>query len=653
MKKTFNTILAALSVLFLAIACNKEIPHTPGDTPEEGIPVAAETVTVTATLSDVLTRVSFDPVYDNSSKPTGMSHTWEAGDQLRVYDAADHSVYEDYLLDPACAGLATGTFTGNALTASSYDVEAIPVGGPFADGNTQIQASDGDTAHLKFVAAATGVTDLTDIQLTETSGIIGIIAKLPAGAAAGIDELEIQTSADDFGTSTTLTVQISTAGDTDNDDILKVYANVPDNWAISAGTKMFLRFKAPNTSHTVYTRYQEFATAVTPQEGKFNYIKMNCVNTDRWAGGADAGTQAAPYLIADPYQLAAVNGLAATGSTTYFKMIDNVDMTDVTHNPINTADGYTQVVNFDGNHKTISNLAVNLFYVFKGSINDLTLDNCNVGAKRGIFAEYCQGTGHTITNVNILNGSVSSGENVGSLIGRINSGTTGMTTVTITDCEVSGTNVTGSKTVGGVIGFAEAMVDVSGCKYTGGTVTCSGQYVGGFVGSTGNVNSTFTNCQVESATINANHTEDARGGGFVGQLQDKVTISGCTVGSSSEKVVINTKQPTNSKVINVGGFVGVCYGTITKNGDVRSNAYVKITSNNTLGTPLKLGGFVGFHSGNIEYCDAIVDMTSLKGQHIGGFAGYVIKGNAVRAGRIDNCTVSGQVTGNNYTGGFW
>lgn len=643
MKKFLFISFGFLAAIVLTVSCNQKVdPQTPSNDP--GTP-SAEKMTITATLSDALTKVTFDPAYDSNSKPTGMAHAWQSGDKLRITNASSES--EEFELVRG-EGSDTGVFSGNSIDGGPFTVEAVPVSHPGSTDASQAQLADGSTAHLLFVASATGVTDLSNIELTETSNIIGFVAKLPAGAAATINELEIEKSVDDFEHSDKLNITIASQEDVDNDGILKVYANVPASWSIAANTKMFLRFKSTNTAHTVYTRYQEFASAVTPQAGKFNYIKINCSNIDKYAGGADAGTATAPYLIADPYQLASVNGLAAGGSTTYFKLIDNIDMTGVTHNHINTNSGYTQVVSFNGNGKTISNLGKDLFYVFKGSVYDLTLDKSIVSA-RGILAEFIQGPGNEITNVTVSNGEVTStSNNVGGLVGQINSGTSGQTTVTITDCTVSSTNVKGASVVGGFVGYANELVSISGCKYTGGTVEASARYCGGFVGSTGNYSSVFSNCQVELATVKTTHTDDSRCGGFVGQLQTSCQIKGCTVGTSSIKVTVSTPQPESGKVLNSGGFVGVNYGTITKNGNVNSKAYAKITSANTQGQQLNLGGFVGFARGTIEYSDAIVDMNSLQGQYIGGFAGYVTNAGTV----IDNCTINGSVKGNNYTGGF-
>ena len=722
MKKIYSFSLAAIAALALAVSCSKEETSAPEkdiDAPveqeEPGNPAQTGPVTLRLVLPN--TRVTFTPDVDGSSKPI-LKLGWEDGDKVRVYNAADHSVYEDFNI---AVGSISGTnneeaiFAGTAPAGSSFDIEVLDASG-FGTTATQAQISDGNTTHLKFLASATGISTLTDetpIVLDGSSSVLGLTAKLPADSTATINSVVLEASEAIFPGGNTLTINLGTQEDDGDDDILRVYANV-NAGTIPAGTTLFVKF----TSTTrVYTRYYEFAAAKSILAGKYNDLTLNCSQTDKHAGApavCDGTTSAKAYLIANGYQLAAINSYASTSATTYIKMIDNVDMSGITHVPVNTGlggSGYPIVVNFNGNNKTISNLGKSLFYVFKGSIENLTLSSCSVGTSRGIFAEYCQGTGHSITNVDITGGSMAtSSANGGAMIGRINNGsettltitdcdvtnttvsgaaqtggligsadanvvvdncsvvkadagtssvtasgsncggligqTTG--TVTITDCTVSGTNVTGTGVVGGVVGFANSLVTVSGSKYTGGTVQASNRYCGGFVGSTADVASAITDCQVEDATVTTTYNDDSRCGGFVGQLQTSCQVKGCTVGTNAKKVTVNTPNPASNKVLNSGGFVGVNYGTITKNEDVRTKAYAKITSANTQGQPLDLGGFVGFGRGTIEYCDAIVDMTSLKGQYIGGFAGYVVNAGTV----IDNCTVDGPVTGNNYTGGF-
>ena len=734
MKKFIYISLALISYAALSISCSKEIeapedvevvnPQDDNTTTPAEDQTSGRQITISATLSDALTKVTFTPGLNDQNKPM-LSLTWESGDKLRVANHANNSSYSDFELYSGSIGQKEGIFTGTLVSATSYDVWVLHEDDIT---NMQVQDSDGDASHIKYIAQATDVTfdneGKADITFTDVSSVLGIQAKLPAGAAANIDSVVLTASENIFFEGKTLTLGITTPGDANGDDILNLYATLPSgSQAIPAGTTLFVKFNASGATHKVYTAYRELGSGLTFASGALNNLKMNCVNTDKYAGKDDDGTAAHPYLIADKYQLNSVHSLMANNATKYFKMIDDVDMDGMTWNVLNPEmggtgspdnPGYVRSINFDGNNKTISHLGKHFFYVFKGSIQNLTLSGSSVGTSRGIFAEYCQGTGHIITNVDITGGSMATtSANGGAMIGRINngSGTTltitdcdvtnttvsgaaqtggligsadaqvvvedctvtdspvtasgvnsggliGNTTgvVTITDCTVSGTDVSGTGVVGGMVGFANSQVTISGSKYTGGTVEASSKFCGGFLGSTLDVASTITNCQVEDATVTTSYNDDSRCGGFVGQLQTSCRVEGCTVGTSAKKVTVSTPQVKRSgssgsytySKLNSGGFVGVNYGTITKNGEVRSKAYVKITTANTYGTPLDLGGFVGFGRGTIEYCDAVVDMTSLKGQYIGGFAGYVINAGTV----IDHCTVDGTVTGNNYTGGF-
>ena len=78
--KKYYILTAALAL----VACSKVSPVDEAP--------AAKTITISATLSNVATKVSFDAAFDANGKPTGMSHTWEAGDQLLVTDSSNPSV---------------------------------------------------------------------------------------------------------------------------------------------------------------------------------------------------------------------------------------------------------------------------------------------------------------------------------------------------------------------------------------------------------------------------------------------------------------------------------------------------------------------------------------------------------------------------------
>lgn len=653
MKKYLNFALVLFAGLTVALSCAKQETNLDNPGLEQGQEVTeGRIITISATLSDALTKVIYEAEYDGDNKPTAVKHTWENTDQLYVW-SQDHS--QSAILDLVSGdGTNSATFSGPVnFTDASYDLEVastVP-----ADYASQAQACDGDLGHIVFIAGKTGVTDLTaPVTLDETSGILAVIAQLPAGVAETIESLEIA-SVDGsavFGTSPTLTVAIGT-GDVDSDNILKIYANVPSGWTINSGTELFLRFNAPSSAHTVYTRYYKAAADKPLGDGKFTWLKLNCSQTDKHAGPAtaDGSTAEKAYLIADKYQLAAVHGLAPANATTYFKMMDNVDMLGMDFKSLNTdIDGFSQAVNFNGNNKTISNLGKHLFYVLKGSVYDLTLDRSNV-TSRGILADYIQGSGHTVTNITVTNGAVTyGGSDAGGLIGYINKGTdAAVVTATITNCTVSNTDVSGVGVIGGVLGFTDAKVEVSGCTFTGGTVTATARYCGGLIGSTGDYASTITDCHVTDATITSSSD---RVGGCVGQIgKNGVTFKGCTVGTSSQRVTI--ASTASGSTVNAGGFAGVCYGTVTGNGSERNKTYVTITSSNsTTSTYVNIGGFIGYlEAGTIDKSDADAVMSSIKGHRVAGFAAYVT--SKAPGCTVDNCTSQVQISGaQNYIAGF-
>ena len=655
MKKSFRIVLAVLAIVSISAACSKEIDisNPIDDNARETLSTEGK-ITIKATLPDALTRVSFTQDTNEGGNPI-LKLAWEENDKLLVADHADPTNTEKqaiFDLDASCVGSTEGVFTGTPATEGPYDVSVV-------HGNnvttTQTQPADGDASGLEYVASAVDVSDLSAIEFQSVSSVLALQAKLPNGIASTVNAVTFKSNAAIFSSGNTLTVSLTTAGVQSGDDILDIFATLaPGDVEIPVGTVLIVEFGT--TAPKYITRYHKFTAAAAFKSGKYNSLKLKCVNLTSTASDCvldGNGTDGHAYEIGDKYQLMAVQDLASTTSKTYFKMIADVDMAGMTdYVPINeNVTDFAQVVDFNGNQKTVSNLGKHLFYVLKGSVYDLTLAKSNIST-RGILAEYIQGVNNVITNVTVLNGVVkSSADNVGGLIGCINKGAGSNAEAIIQQCTVTGTTVEGKGVVGGVIGFADAKVSVSDCKFMGNNVTASARYVGGFVGSTGNYESTFQNCQVENATIQSTvSNNDFRAGGFVGQLQTKVQLKGCTVGTSDKKITLSLSDPTAGKVYNAGGFVGVCYGTITKKDDVRSKTFVKITASNTTTTAnVNIGGFVGYvDGGRIEYSDAEVEMSGLNGQRIGGFAGFVTN----KPSTIDHCTVDGTVTGNHYTGGF-
>lgn len=683
MKRIFNISLAAIALVALSVSCNKEI-----NTPDENLKPAnpqeqvnpAKVITISATLAD--TKVSFDPIFDANGKPTGMAHTWEAGDKLLITNAS--SVVEEYVLVGG-EGTATGAFRGNAIDGGPFTVEAVPATHPGSTSTTQVQLADGSTAHLLFVASATGVTDLDNIELTETSNIIGFVVKLPAGAAATINELEIEKSVDDFATSDKLNVTIATEGDADDDDILKVYANVPASWGIAAGSKMFMRFKASGT-HKVYTRYQEFSSAVAPVAGKFNYIKMNCSTIDKYAGKDDAGTAAKPYLIADAYQMEALNALLAAeaaNTVVYAKLIDNIDL-GVIDNWI-PIDASTRFINLEGNNKTLSNLKFpggssyasyypGLFGVLYGTVQNLTISKASIsggGKSAGTLAGYLgANTGHsigcTIDNVTIDQSTINgNGKVCGALAGCVGQHASNTFAIKISNVTVSNSSVTNTNDCGGLLaltqgdGSVNRTLSISNCEIVNSTVSSTGTNirVGGLVGVASSHNTTISDIVVKGTNVSGLSKAKAVGG-IVGQVSSAVDFDRCTFEKNGETTATVTgptqhSGSTESAGAYIGGIAGEVSGDATFDDCHVKNATVTFTDPSSNSSYWKYtGGAFGYvHSsgakiGHTTACTA--ETVSVVAYHYcGGFVGVMNEGS------IKNSTITGlTISGRNYVGGY-
>ena len=639
MRKIFNITLAAIALVSLSAACSKVDPVN--DNPAEKV------MTIEATISDAATRVTFDPSFDSNFKPTKMAHTWQEGDKLRISDASDPTKTAEFSLIDG-AGTATGKFIGTGFVAASYNVEAVPIG-TFNSTLSQTQLEDGNTEHLKYVATATGVTDLGFITLAETSGIIGLIAKLPAGVAGTITSVELATTL--YNTPITVTINLTKQEDVDSDDVLKVYANAPSGFAIPAG-EVFLRFNSENPNHTVYTRYQKFTTALTPEAGKFNYIKMNCVHIDQYAGAEDDGMEEHPYLIADKYQLMAMKDLVEEDNTVYFRMMADVDLAGESWEPFNYADPYTKAVNFEGNGHKILNLKSEFASypsfagVVVGDIKNVTFVNPVIVsgvAHAGVVGGYI-GTGNNIgncTGVIVENATVSGtgaptkGRSFGGFGGIL--GAAG----TIKDCHVKGTTSikqtftsTGSNAAG-FIGNITAAATIEGCTAAADISNEASYYTAGFIGTVGSAvpavikSSAYLGGNITASRSNNNNPV----GGFIGRITQNagVTIEDCYVDGAKIDAPVCGR---------IGGFVGE-----SSNGNTITSCYVK---NSTVSGGMNTAGFVGVLYSTTEKC--YVESTTVKANkaQCGGFAAYP------EVATITDCYTKANVEGGGYdsVGGF-
>ena len=539
MKKGLKYSLVFLAGVSVALSCSKVDGIVDNSNKEDVVtPEGGKTITISATIADVQTRVAF--TLDDSGDAPKLVLKWENTDKLLVRNGTDS---EEFTIGTIDSDGKTASFSGTLPEGGGpYTVSAIHDGTNL--GAEQYQAADGDLAHLEYVAKAENVSeeDLANVVLTQTTGVLGLIAKIPTDVSAVVQAVIFQASNDIFGTgNNTLTINLDTPG-AGTDNILQVYANV-DASSIPANTEMFIRFKVGDADNDYYTRYQKFDGSVSLTTGALNGLKLNCSHIDRYAGKDDKGTETAPYLIADKYQMDAMHIEMIPGTTRYFKLVDDIDLSGISWIPLCNSKPYTKYVDFDGNGKTISHLTTNseeaypgFFGIFNGRAKNLTISEAtilptsNSNNKGGVFASYI-GTpdsdiNPTVTSISIINSSVGFSDNrmghyVGALCGQVENDNTTIRNITVSNTNVYGASNSGA---GGVIGYIRSAGTFE--KLTSDSDIFANQYVGGIIGA---VNVTNANAQAKITkcwfTGNVSATNRHVGGIVGGNVGSKGTLS--------------------------------------------------------------------------------------------------------------------------------
>ncbi|MFO0439789.1 MAG: filamentous hemagglutinin N-terminal domain-containing protein [Betaproteobacteria bacterium] len=232
-----------------------------------------------------------------------------------------------------------------------------------------------------------------------------------------------------------------------------------------------------------------------------------------------------------------------------------------------------------------------------------------------------------------------SGSRVGGLAGRAD---------VISNSHASGA-VSGSGSftfyVGGLVGYANGSINIS---YASGTVTGSGDYVGGLVGST-NSSTLISNSYASGAVSGSGNSV----GGLVGRAFNAISnsyASGTVTGSGSFTryvggLVGEARGPISnsyaSGAVSGAGSVGGLLGTGTASASI-SNSYATGTVTGSLND---VGGLVGYTLGAISNSYATGTVTGLA-VYVGGLVGYTL-------GAISNSYATGTVTGSGaYVGGL-
>ena len=257
-------------------------------------------------------------------------------------------------------------------------------------------------------------------------------------------------------------------------------------------------------------------------------VKFLTIKTAK--AGAGSGTADKPYLIRTPEDLCAVSSMALPAAAvdavpTYFKLLEDIDMTGVEWKPINDTGDYNLKIDFNGNGHTISNLSYSgsssypsIFGVAFGEFYDLTIDNATIatsGPAAGIFAAegyYAKIHDITVTD-SVLDGEKCGNTGVGGLVGK-------MTYTEIYACSVDATVSSPKNYVGGICGWMKSESSIHDCITSGRVAGIGGAQrfagiLGGNIGKGGLVSNCISTAEIETgicaAGIVGHMNEDSSG----------------------------------------------------------------------------------------------------------------------------------------------
>ncbi len=314
------------------------------------------------------------------------------------------------------------------------------------------------------------------------------------------------------------------------------------------------------------------------------------------ADPSQPNSESNPYLVYCAAALDQIRESAYRDNNCYFKQMDDIDLSPVAY----TSD---------------NNTAENGWKPFGQCANDSDYPTSS-------FTGYYDGNGKTISNMK--SHSTSPQENP-SLFGVINSGS-------VKNLNIENVDIDGINHVGAIAGYTGNAVTIDNCHVSG-NITTSQNSVGGLIGFTfGQI--TLNNCSSDANVTNSTTNESRMYcvGGLIGYAYKSCNATDCHVTGEVRGVQY------------VGGLIGNLpnYASTIENCDTTG----KITGSHLVGG---LVGYVGSTDVTINDChcyNVTVSISNIgSGEEIGGIAGH-------NCGTIQNCSVSGSVSGNNMVGGI-
>ena len=663
MRRFLDMFALASAVALSAISCAKEGEDQVNDGTKNKI-------TITASLPDELvTKVKFE------AGASVIKPSWEQTDVIRIISETGKS--ETYSIKEINGK--TATFEGNELEGTSFTAiypgnyeTAEALGNRSYTG--QVQTGNGSTAHLQLNAMAAGLSDISNISFADAgaklNGAVKLYVKLPEYVTSP-KEVSLSAASDLFFTDNAGSAKSSSLGlslenvDISVDHIFTAY--LMSSWTeavIDAGTELTLTVKAEGVSIKKSFTVEK---SVNLAGGHLNTIQLNAENWNTVLEGA--GTESDPYRLSTPRDLLAMKAALVHGQMTYFKLMNDIDMSSIENwDPLNPDDPYDLGIVFDGGGHSLKNLKSkgkhysSFFGVLYGKCYNVKFVDAEIvsasNSGAGIIGGYI-GTGGKPAIVSGVEASgivtnAGKGQSVGGLGGNAREATIENCTVNVTVSNPMGDGVNRTAT-GGVVGKTMgSAVKIKNCVVRGIVEITKGvnnTYTGGIVGWQSAAGAEITDCEVYAAVKSAGE----RVGGIVGHYQGG-TLSGCKfygevnaasrlaggiAGITSSASIIENCLSSGKIVCknNVGGIVGMNENTLTIR-CCESSSTIEINVNGVDG----VGGVLGLASNGktviVEDCIFSGNMNVPTGQRVGGIVGDLGTGSSVR-----RCYVSGNITG--------
>lgn len=663
MRRFLDMFALASAVALSVISCAKESENHVNDGQKNRI-------TITASLPDELvTKVKFE------AGASVIKPSWEQTDVIRIISETGKS--ETYSIKEINGK--TATFEGNELEGTSFTAiypgnyeTAETLGNRSYTG--QVQKGNGSTAHLQLNAMTAGLSDISNISFADAgaklNGAVKLYVKLPEYVTRP-KEVSLSAASDVFFTDNAGTAKSGSLGlslenvDISVDHIFTAY--LMSSWTeatIEAGTKLTLTVKAEGVS---IKKSFSIEKSVNLAGGHLNIIQLNAENWNTVLEGA--GTESDPYKLSTTRDLLAMKPALVKGQMTYFKMMNDIDMSSIENwDPLNPDDPYDLGIVFDGGGHSLKNLKSkekhysSFFGVLYGKCYNMKFVDAEIvsasNSGAGIIGGYI-GTGGKPAIVSGVEASgivtnAGKGQSVGGLGGNARETTIENCTVNVTVSNPMGDGVNRTAT-GGVVGKTMgSAVKIKNCVVRGIVEITKGvnnTYTGGIVGWQVDAGSEITGCEVYATVKSAGE----RVGGIVGHYQGG-TLSGCKfygevnaasrlaggiAGITSSASIIENCLSSGKIVCknNVGGIVGMNENTLTIR-CCESSSTIEINVNGVDG----VGGVLGLASNGktviVEDCIFSGNMNVPTGQRVGGIVGDLGTGSSVR-----RCYVSGNITG--------